>query len=352
MPAYTFEEMMRDLRNKVYYPVYLLQGDEPFYIDQVSDFIAGNVLSESEKEFNQSVLYGRDIDLPSLVSAAKRYPMMANYQVVIVKEAQDIKNLLPRESKDKEKKTDADEKNPLMMYLQNPLKSTLLVFCYKYKNIDKRTKVGKAFEKSAATFESKKLFDNKIPDWISGYVSSKGYRISSRASLLISDHIGADLSRIVNELDKTMLNVKKEIEIDVEHVEQNIGISKDFNIFELQNALGTKNILKANRIINYFASNAKNNPLQMTLASLSGYFNKIMHYHSLPDKSRRSAAASLGINEFFIAEYERAYKNYSAKKLEQVFSHLRDYDMRSKGVGGNNEEHGELLKELIFKILH
>jgi DNA polymerase-3 subunit delta len=239
-----------------------------------------------------------------------------------------------------------------LLYLENPLKSTLLVFCYKYKSIDKRTRVGKAFDKNAAIFDSKKLYDNKIPDWISSYVKSKGYHITSHAALLISDHIGSDLLRIVNELDKTMLNVKKETEIDVQHVEQNIGISKDFNVFELQNALGSKNILKSNRIINYFAANTKTNPIQMTLANLAGYFNKVMLYHSLPDKSRRSAAAALGINEFFIGDYEKAAKNYPPRKVELIFNHLRDYDMRSKGVGASNEDNGDLLKELIFKILH
>jgi len=354
MPSYNFDEIMRDLKNKVYHPVYLLQGDEPYYIDQLTDYIASNVLSENEKEFNQTVLYGRDFDLLTLVSAAKRYPMMANYQVLIIKEAQDIKNLIPRESKDKDKskKPEADEKNPLLQYLQSPLKSTLLVFCYKYKNIDKRTRTGKIFEKAAAVFESKKLYDNKIQDWVNSYVSSKGYRISSRAAVLIGDYIGADLTRIVNELDKMMLNVKPETEIDIQQVEQNIGISKDFNVFELQNALGNKNILKANRIINYFASNAKNNPLPMTLANLSGYFNKVMFYHTLPDKSRRIAASALGVHEFFIGDYEKAARNYTPRKVELIFNHLREYDMRSKGVGGNNEEEGELLKELIFKILH
>jgi len=352
MPSYSFDEIMRDLKNKVYHPVYLLQGDEPYYIDQLSDYIASHVLSDNEKEFNQSIFYGRDIDLPSLVTAARRYPMMANYQVLVVKEAQDIKNMLPRESKDKEKKGESEEKNPLLLYFQNPLKSTLLVFCYKYKTVDRRTRTGKAFEKAAAVFESKKLYDNKIPDWISAYVKTKNYRISNRAAVLIADYIGADLTRIVNELDKMMLNVKNDTEIDIQHVEENIGISKDFNVFELQHALGSKNMLKANRIINYFGANSKNNPLPMTLASLSGYFNKIMHYHSLPDKSRRSASSALGVHEFFIADYERAAKNYSPRKVELIFSHLREYDMRSKGVGSNNMEEGELLKELVFKILH
>jgi DNA polymerase-3 subunit delta len=352
MPSYSFDEIMRDLKNKVYHPVYLLQGDEPYYIDQVTDFISANVLSENEKEFNQSILYGRDIDLLSLVSAAKRYPMMANYQVVIIKEAQDIKNLLPRESKDREKKGDGEDKNPLLQYLHNPLKSTLLVFCYKYKSIDRRTRVGKIFDKAAAVFESKKLYDNKIADWVSAYVKSKNYRISTRAALLIGDYIGSDLTRIVNELDKMMLNVRSETEIDIQHVEENIGISKEFNVFELQNALGNKNILKANRIINYFGANTKNNPLPMTLANLSGYFNKIMFYHSLPDKSRRVASTALGVHEFFIGDYEKAARNYSPRKVELIFHHLREYDMRSKGVGGNNEAEGELLKELIFKILH
>lgn len=352
MPAYSYDELMRDLKNKVYHPVYLLQGEEPFYIDQLSDYIGSHVLSNTETEFNQTILYGRDTELATLVATAKRYPMMANYQVVIVKEAQDIKNLLPRESKNKDKKSESEDQNPLFQYLQKPLKSTVLVLCYKYGTLDKRTRIGKAFEKVAAVFESKKLYDNKIPDWVNSYVKSRGFRISSKAAMLICEYTGADLSRIVNELDKMLLNVKKETEIDLQHIEQNIGISKEFNVFELQHALGQKNILKANRIINYFAANPKSNPIPMTLANLFGYFTKVMHYHSLSDKSKRAAAIALGVSEFFIADYERAYKNYSPRKLELIFSHLHDYDMRSKGVGANNEDSGELMKELVFKILH
>lgn len=352
MPGYTFAEIMRDLKNKVYHPVYLLHGEEPYYIDQVSDFISNHVLSDNEKEFNQTVLYGRDVEPLSLISIAKRYPMMANYQVVIIKEAQDIKGLLPREPKDKEIKPEADDKNHFMAYLLNPLKSTILVFCYKYKTIDKRTRIGKAFDKSAAVFESKKLYDNKISEWVDNYVKSKGYKISKRAALLISDYIGSDLTRIVNELDKTMLNQSSETEIDLLQIEQNIGISKDFNVFELQHAIGNKNILKANRIINYFTANPKQNPFPMILANLSGYFNKVMYYHTLKDKSRKAAAVALGIHDYFINDFEVASVNYSPRKLELIFSHLRDYDMRSKGVGGNNEDDGGLLKELIFKILH
>ncbi len=352
MPFYTYEELMRDLKNKVYQPVYLLQGEESFYIDLLSDYLSTHVLSEGEKEFNQTILYGRDTDLLSLVSAAKRYPMMANYQVVIVKEAQDIKNLVPRETKSKDKKSESDEKNPLLPYLQNPQKSTLLVFCYKYGHLDKRTRLGKAFEKSAAVFTAKKLYDNEVPGWIGRYVSSLGYRIGNKAAMVLSEHTGADLTKIVNELDKLMLNVKKETEINVDHIEQHTGISKEYNVFELQHALGSKNILKANRIVYYFAANTKNNPFQMTLANLFSYFNKIMLYHTLPDKSRKNASAALGVPEFFLPEYERASKNYPARKVELIFSHLHDYDMRSKGVGAGNEEGGELLKELVFKILH
>lgn len=352
MPIHSFDQIMRDLKNKVYYPVYLLQGDEPYYIDLISDYIEGHVLTGNESEFNQTVLYGRDTDLLSLVSAAKRYPMMANYQVIIVKEAQDIKNLIPKEIKGKEKKSETEDKNPMLLYLQNPLKSTLLILGYKYKSVDKRTKIGKAFEKSAVIFESKKLKDNLLPDWISRYVNDKGYKISSKAAQLISDYIGSNLSRIVNELDKTIINVNKETEIDLLQVEQNIGISKDFNIFELQQALGNKNILKANRIVNHFAANPKTNPIPMTLANLSSYFNKVMHYHSLQNRSSKAAANALGVNEYYIGEYEKAAKNYSQRKVELIFNHIREYDMRSKGVGSGTIEDGGLLKELVFKILH
>lgn len=340
----TFEDIIRDLKNKVYHPVYFLHGDEAYYINMISDYIETHVLNDMEKEFNQTILYGRDCDVLNIISTAKRYPMMSNYQVVIIKEAQDVKNLIS--------KTEDDDDNPLLNYLKHPQKSTLLVFCYKYKSIDKRTKFAKAIDKYAILYESKKLYDNKLPDWITRYAQTKGYKIDEKAAILLSEYIGNDLTRITNELDKLTLNIAKEKTITDSHIEQFIGISKEFNVFELQNALGVKNILKANRIINYFAANEKANPFVMTLGNLYGYFNKLMTYHTLSDKSERNVAIQLGVNPYFVKDYTKAAANYNAQKLIKIFSLLREYDLKSKGVNNPGTPAGELLKEMIYQILH
>ncbi len=340
----TFDQIIKDLKNKVYYPVYFLQGDEPYYIDKISDYIEKNVLNESEKEFNQSVLYGKDLDVLTLISHAKRYPMMSNYQVVMVKEAQDLKNLAMKESK--------DQKDPLLEYIQHPLASTILVFCYKYKSLDKRTKLAKVIEKNSLLFESKKLYDNKIPDWINEYVLSKGFRINPKASMLLSEYLGVYLTKITNEIDKLLLNLKAGDEISIQHIEDNIGISKDFNIFELQAALGKKNILKANMIVNYFAANPKNNPMVLTVPQLYSYFLKVMTYHSLTDRSQNNIASALGVHPYFVRDYESAAKAYPYQQTVQIISHLREYDLKSKGVNNGSADEGSLMKELVYKILH
>ncbi|MFI5220133.1 MAG: DNA polymerase III subunit delta [Bacteroidia bacterium] len=344
----TFDEIIRDLKNKVYHPVYFLQGDEPYYIDVISDFVENNVLSDTEKEFNQMILYGRDVSIMDIISTAKRYPMMANYQVVIIKEAQDIKNLFPKPGKE----IDEDEESPFLGYLKHPQKSTLLVFCHKYKMIDKRTRIAKTIEKQAVLYESKKLYDNKLPDWVTRYSSAKGFKIDENAAVLLSEYIGNDLTRMANEVDKLAINITKDKIINTTLIEQFIGISKEFNVFELQNALGVKNILKANQIINYFAANQKANPLVMTLGNLYGYFNKLMKYHVLADKSEKNIAAELGVHPFFAKDYSRAAASYKPNKLKEIFSLLREYDMRSKGVNNESAGEGELLKEMIYKILH
>ncbi|CAN5681197.1 DNA polymerase III subunit delta [soil metagenome] len=340
----TFEKIIQDLKKRIFHPVYFLCGDEPYYIDLISDYIEKNVLSDGEKEFNQTVLYGKEVDVPTLISFAKRYPMMSSHQVVIVKEAQDIKNLISKESK--------EDKNFLLDYVMQPQKATILVFCYKYKSLDKRTKTGKELEKHALVFESKKLYDNKVPEWISDYVVKQGHRINSRAAALMAEYLGTDLSKIANELEKLFLNVTPGAEIDLALVENNIGISKEFNIFELHGALGRRNILKANQIVNYFGANQKTNPLQLTIPQLHSYFMKILTYHRLPVKGRNEVAGALGVNPYFVGDYEAAAKVYPEEKVINVISLLRDYDMRSKGVNAPAMSEGSLLKELIYKILH
>lgn len=338
-------QLLSDLKKKVYHPVYFLAGEEPYFIDLISNYIEKNVLDSNEKEFNQTVLYGRDTDVLTILGAAKRFPMMSNYQVVIVKEAQNIKDLVGREKDDK-------SKAPFLTYLENPQKSTILVICYKYKTIDKRTSLAKAITKNAILFESKKLYDNQVPDWINGYLKNKEYTVGPRESMLLTEYLGTDLSKISNELDKLMISIPPKSEITVEHIQNNIGISKDYNVFELHNALGKKDILKANQIIHYFAANPKDHPLVVTISSLYGFFSKLLRYNLLTDKSRNNAAAALGVHPFFVGDYEKAGRNFNLQKLKAIFSYLREYDLKSKGMDNVTTSEGELLKELVFKVLH
>lgn len=344
----TFEQILSDLKNKVYHPVYFLMGEEPYFIDVITDYIAGNVLDESEKGFNQTILYGRDTDVLTIIGQAKRFPMMANHQVVIIKEAQSIRNI-----------------EDLLPYIENPLKSTLLVICYKYKTLDKRKKFTKEVGKNSILFEAKKLYENQIQSWINVYLKEKGYQINPKASLLLTEFLGTDLSKIANELEKLMLNIPTEsngsalldseqglLTITADHIEENIGISKDFNNFELHNALGTCNILKANQIINYFAANPKNNPLVVTISLLYSFFSKTLSYHHIKDKSKNNVASLLKINPFFVKDYDMAAKQYDVSKLTSIISLLRECDTKSKGLDNATTTDGELLKELVYKILH
>ena len=348
MAAKQYEEIFRDLKNKIYSPVYLLHGEEPYYIDRISDFIETKVLDEMEKEFNQTIVYGRDVEPLSLISMAKRYPMMSNYQILIVKEAQDMAYW----KKKKDKEDDKSDSDPLMNYFLNPLSSTLLVLCFKYKTFDKRTKLYKAIEKHASVYESKKIYDNKIPDWINHYIIDKGYKIKPKATQLMAESLGSDLSRIANECDKLFINIKPGQEIDTTHIEQNIGISKEFNSFELNAALAAKNVAKANRIINYFKANPKTNPMILVMGTLYSFFSKILLLHSLPDQSQNAAASALGLSPYVITDYMTGAKNYSPQKVAAVISLLHEYDIKSKGVNNLSADEGELLKELIFKIVH
>lgn len=343
-----FKEIMASLKKKEYKPVYFLMGEEPYFIDAVSDYIEKNVLDETEKEFNQTVLYGRDVDLLTVLSNAKRFPMMSDRQVVIVKEAQNIRGLI---GKDEEGGAATDKaKHPFLTYLENPQKSTILVICYKYKTVDKRTSIAKQLNKYAVVLESKKLYDNEVAGWITAFVKSKNYNISPPAAALLAEYLGNDISKVVNEIEKLAILLPAQTEINTDHIQKNIGISKEYNIFELQKALGTKNILKANQIVNYFAANPKDNPLVVTITSLYSYFNKILTYHFLTDKS--TAAAALGVNPYFLKDYQQASALYPALKIKTIVSDLRTYDLKSKGVGNGSADNGELLKELIFKILH
>ncbi len=336
-------DILKDLKNKKYKPIYLLHGEEPYFIDLISNFVEHKLLSDAEKGFNQTVLYGKDIDVMTVLNAAKRYPMMADYQVVLVKEAQDMKW----------GSDDGDKKgmNPLLSYLESPLPSTILVFCYKYGKFDKRKKTYKAIEKNGLVFESAALYDNKVPGWIEGFVSDKGYKINPQASLMLSEYLGNDLSKIANELEKLMLNVPVGQEITLKHIQDNIGISKEYNVFELQTALGKKDVFKANQIINYFEANPKANPIVLVLGNLNNFFTRVLTYHYVKDKSQQNLAREIGVSPYFVKDYEQAARSFNYAKTMQIISYLREYDLKSKGVDSNTD-HGGLMKELIFKILH
>ena len=329
-------QILKDLKNKVYHPVYFLTGEETYYIDVISDFIENNVLDESEKDFNQSILYGKESDIATIIGAAKRYPMMANHNVVIIKEAQHLSR----------------EIDQLENYLENPTPTTLLVFCYKYKKVDGRKKFGKTLKKKAVFLETKKLYDNQVPDWITKYLKARNYSITPQAALLIAEFLGADLGKIVNELEKLTINVPEGNEITPDTVETNIGISKDFNNFELNKALGTKDVLKANKIIFHFSKNEKDHPIVVTIGLMYSFFTNILKLHYTKDKSRNNIAAVLRVSPFFVGEYEVAARNYPIKKSVKIIEYLRDYDLKSKGVNNTSTSNSELLKELVFKILH
>lgn len=331
----TFEQIQNNLKNKIYHPVYLFMGEESYFIDKLTDYMTQNILEESEKGFNQTVLYGRDVDIEDVISIARRYPMMSAYQLVVIKEAQNIKNI-----------------DLLATYVENPLESTILVLNYKHKSIDKRKKFVKLIGQKGVLLESKKIYDNQIPTWISKYLSFNGCTITPQAAMMLTEYLGSDLSKIANELDKLVILIEKGTKITADHIERNIGISKDFNIFELQNALGEKNILKCNRIINYFGANANNHPIQRTVSSLYFYFSKLLKYHFLKNKANNFVASALQINPYFVDSYKKAATVYTPKKLVEIIALLREFDMKSKGLGNVSASNADLQRELIFKILH
>ncbi|HQH19842.1 MAG TPA: DNA polymerase III subunit delta [Bacteroidales bacterium] len=346
----TFEAIINNLQNKIYHPIYFLCGEEPYFIDEITDAISKNVLSDSEKEFNQTITYGRDVDVPMIINLCKRFPMMSNYQIVIIKEAQDVRNLLPDPREKSDKKT--QEKHPMELYFEKPSKSTILVICYKYKNIDKRKSYTKAIEKNGVLFESSKLYDNKLPAWIQTYLKAKGSRIKPEAALMLSEYLGSDLSKIANELTKLAVNVPQKVEITTTHIEQYIGISKDFNVFELQRALIEKNAYKSFQIINYFAANEKENPPVVVISMLFSFFSKILLFHYSPKKTKEEISVLLGINPYFYSDYALAAQKYPFLKVRQVISLLKEYDLMIKGVNNKSIPNGELFKELIFQILN
>ena len=333
----TYEEIARDLKNRIYKPVYYLMGEESYYIDRISEYIAQTVLNENEKEFNQTILYGADTDIATIINAAKRYPMMSKYQVVIVKEAQGVKNI--------------DE---LSYYLQKPLESTILVLCHKHGVLDRRKKLAAEIEKVGVLFESKKIKDAQLAGFITSYLKCKSIEIEPKASEMMAEFVGTDLSRMAGELEKLIITLPKgQKRITPEQIERNIGISKDYNNYELRNALIIKDVFKANQIIKYFEENPKTNPLQMTLSVLFNFFSNLMLAYYAPEKSEQGIAAQLGLKSPWQSkDYLAAMRKYSGVKVMQIIGEIRYCDAKSKGVGNSSLGDGELLRELVYKILH
>tara|TARA_B110001454_G_scaffold181480_1_gene175558 strand:- start:260 stop:1264 length:1005 start_codon:yes stop_codon:yes gene_type:complete len=330
------KQIVTDIKKGNTKPIYFLMGDEPYYIDAIASYIEKNILSDQEKGFNQMVLYGRDVTIEDIVSNAKRYPMMSDKQVILVKEAQELSRTIEK----------------LEAYAANPQPTTILVICYKYKKLDKRKKLYKTIEKAGVLFESKKLYENQVSDWIRRVLSGKNYSISPKATHMLIEFLGTDLGKINNELEKLQLVLPVGSEITPMHIQENIGLSKDFNNFELRKSVGERDVLKSNRIINYFAQNPKDNPTVVTVSLLYSFFSQLLQYHALTDKSKSSVARVLKINPFFVGDYQTASNNYPMKKVSQVISLLRDADLKSKGVGASNLPQIDLLKELLFKIMN
>ncbi len=329
-------KIVNDIKAGNIKPIYFLMGEEPYYIDKLAEYIEKNILSEEEKGFNQTVLYGRDVSVDDVVSAAKRYPMMSDRQVIIVKEAQDLSRTIDK----------------LEAYATNPMETTVLVFCYKYKTLDKRKKVTKLLGQKGLVYESKKLYENQVGDWIKRVLSGKGYSIEPKANAMLVEFLGTDLSKINNELEKLQIILPKGTAITPTHIEENIGFSKDYNVFELRKAIGERNQIKAYKIAENFAHNPKDYPLVMTTGLVFGFFIQLLKYHGLKDKNPKNVATAIGVNPYFLKEYDLAIKNYPMRKVSQVVSALRDIDVKSKGVGANALPQSDLLKEMLYKIFN
>lgn len=331
----TYEQILSEIHKKQFAPVFFLTGDEPYFIDMIADTIENEALDEADRAFNQIVVYGRDVDVETIANHARSFPMMGERMVVIVKEAQDVKNLENFEP-----------------YLDTLPETTLLVFVYKYKKLDKRKTFAKKLDKKGVYFESKKLYDNNIPGWIQGYLKDKGYSIQPKATQMLADYLGTDLHKIANELQKLIISLPKNKSIDDADVERNIGISKDFNVFELQNAIGSRDVLKANRIVNYFGDNTKENPLLVTAINLYSYYTKIMKLHCTQDKSQGNLASVLGVSPFFVKDYLAAARNIPPQMCIRNISILREFDMKSKGYDSGDTSEKDLYREMIFKLMH
>lgn len=332
-----YKQIMDDLSKKIYYPIYILSGEEPYYIDEIADYIADNVLTEDEQSFNQTVVYGKDSDVHAISQLARKYPMMSNYQVIIIKEAQDLKDI-----------------EAFQHYAQNPMKTTILVICYKYKKVPKTGNFAKYVKKCGVVFESQPIPEYKLSEWIKTYVREKKYQIDDETSELLAQYLGSSLHKLVNELQKLMIILPAGSKITKQDVEKNIGISKEYNNLELTVAFGQKDVLKVQKILHAYAQNPKANPAIVTIAQLFSYFRKLLLLHFIPNKSNEIIAETLKIssNNFVIQQYIQAHKRYTPQKLVQIISLLREFDLKTKGVNSGSASEGDMMRELAFKMLH
>ncbi len=335
------QQIIKGLKKKSFSPIYWLQGEEPYYIDHVSDYIEENALQEAEKGFNQIILYGKDVDMNGVLQNARRFPMMSEYQVVIVKEAQEITDLGKSSGQEALKK-----------YAENPTKSTILVFNYKYKKLDARKAHTKAIAKSGIVYTSSTIWDNQLLPWIDSFVKQEGLSINPKAKMLLAESIGTNLSRMANEIKKVVINLKDGEEINEDHIQKYIGISKDFNVFELQNALARKNASKVFRIINYFGENPKSHPLIPVLANLFSYFSKLLIAQEQKIRTENDVKNKLGLHYYAAKDFMPAIKNYNYRKALDIIDALQIADLQSKGIGFPPMSEKEILKELTYRILH
>ncbi|KAA0993221.1 DNA polymerase III subunit delta [Dyadobacter aurulentus] len=338
--ANTPDSILKDIRNKKYLPIYLLHGDEPYYIDAIADELEKRIVPEAEKGFNQFVLYGKDTDVTGVLSYARRFPFMSERQLVLVKDANKLGGIEQK-----------DQLARLEDYAKNPPPSTVLVLCFNA-SADERRAYVKAIHTNGAVVPSKKMYDNKLPDWVTSFCQQEGVKISPKAVLMLVDNIGNDLKRLSNEIRKVMVNLKVGEGIDAAAVERFVGISKEYNVFEFQKALMVRDVLKANQIANHFSANSKDNPLAPILIILFNFYSKLLLAHKSPDKSEKGLAAELGVNPYFVKDYITACRNYPLPKVADIIHYLRECDGRMKGLDGVTVPEGELLRELVFKIVH
>ncbi len=329
-----FEQIMAGIKSRSFSPVYFFCGEEEFFIDQLVGAIEANVLSENEKAFNQTIIYGKDATAQIVIETCRRLPMMSDRQLVIIKEAQSFKEI-----------------DGIISYLKNPVKSTILVIANKHGLPDKRKTFGKDIQKQSVYFESNPLRDYQMPPWIKKYVKDKGYKMDDASVELLAEYTGTDLSTVSNEIDKLIINKPKGTNITTNDIEQGVGVSKEYNSFELNNALAYKDVTKAHKIVNYFVANPKNGPIPLVLGTLQGFFAKVWVCYHNRQKSDNDLAGILRVNPYFVKDYKAACAKYSVQKMEYIFYVLEEYDLRSKGINNNSIKEGELLKEVVIKIL-